>query len=164
MGIRIEKTELPGIGTRHDVITSRGRRIGVLAFRTGERQIAFYDEGDPDACTDSIVMSDNEATALADLLGTSLILGELTGIGETETGLFTEQLVLPAGSPLAGGTLGDTKARSKTGTSIVAIVHDGDVVPSPRPDSPLAAGDTIIAVGTRSGLEALSDVLAHGTD
>lgn len=161
MGVQIEKIELPGIGVRHDVITSKGRRVGVLSFRTGERQIAFFDEGDPDACTASANLRDDEAAALADLLGGSLLLGELSGIGESGTGLFTEHFILPAGSKYASGVLGDTRARTRTGTSIVAIIHDGVIVPSPAPDSPLAAGDTLIAVGTRQGLEALTDILSR---
>lgn len=132
MGVQVEKIDLPGLGVRHDVITSKGRRVGVLSFRTGERQIAFFDAGDPDASTASVDLRDDEAAALADLLGGSLLLGEVTGIGAGGTGLFTEQFVLPAGSKYASGVLGDTRARTRTGTSIVAIIHDGVVVPSPH--------------------------------
>jgi TrkA domain protein len=71
--------------------------------------------------------------------------------------------VLPADSPYAGGVLGDTKARTRTSTSIVAIVRGAEVIPSPGPEAPLYAGDTIVAVGTRAGLDALAALLA-GTD
>jgi TrkA domain protein len=160
MPVRIEKVDLPGIGTRHDVITEGGRRIGVVAHRTGEREIAVFDITDPDACRASVSLTDSEAAALADVLGTSVLLSELASIREQAAGLATEQIVLPADSRYAGGVLGDTKARTRTSTSIVAIVRGSDVIPSPGPEAPLHAGDTIVAVGTRAGLDALASLLA----
>lgn len=162
VSVRVEKIDLPGIGTRHDVITKRGRRVGVVSHRSGERELALFDVDDPDASTDSIHLSDDEAEALADVLGASLLLGQLAGIREQAAGLFTEQLLISAGSPYAGKVLGDTRARTRTSTSIVAIVRGADVIPSPTPMTPLAAGDTIVAVGTRAGLDALARVLTDG--
>ncbi|MFD1715419.1 cation:proton antiporter regulatory subunit [Amnibacterium flavum] len=162
MTVRIEKVDLPGIGTRHDVLTEAGRRVGVIALRDGQRNLALYDIDDPDACRESIKLTDDEAAALADVLGASVMMSQLTGIGEQATGLFTEQLVLPADSPYVGGVLGDTKARTRTGTSIVAIARDGQIEPSPSPTAPLHSGDTVVAVGTREGLDALAELLTHG--
>jgi TrkA domain protein len=160
--VRIEKVELPGIGTRHDVLTQSGRRIGVVAHRDGQRNIAVYDIDDPDSCRDSVRLTDDEAAALADVLGASVMMSKLTGIGEQPTGLFTEQLSLPADSPFSGGVLGDTRARTLTGASIVAIAREGRIMPSPTPDTAFRAGDTIIAVGTREGLDSLARLLVNG--
>jgi TrkA domain protein len=162
VSVRVEKIDLPGIGTRHDVITVRGRRIGVVSHRTGERELAIFDRHDPDASSDSIELTDDEATALADVLGASLMLGQLAGIRDQAAGLFTEQLLVSAGSPYAERLLGDTKARTRTSTSIVAIVRGADVLPSPGPGTPLRAGDTLVVVGTRVGLDALARLLTHG--
>ena len=162
MSVRVEKVDLPGIGTRHDVITKKGRRIAVVSHRSGERELALFDVDDPDASTDSVQLTDDEAEALADVLGASLLLGQLAGIRDQAAGLFTEQLLISAGSPYAGEVLGATKARTRTSTSIVAIVRGADVIPSPTPMTPLAAGDTIVAVGTRPGLDALARVLTDG--
>lgn len=162
MSVRIEKVELPGIGTRHDVITTKGRRIGVVTLRTGARELAFFDINDPDAAVDSIELSDGEASALADVLGASVMLGQLLGLSEQAAGLATEQLILPACSPFAGAELGDTRARTLTHTSIVAIVRGTEIIPSPTPRTALEAGDTIVAVGTRSGLDALARLLDSG--
>ena len=162
MSVRVEKVDLPGLGTRHDVITKTGRRIGVVSYRSGERELALFGVDDPDASIDSIALTDDEAAALADVLGASLMLGQLAGIRDQAAGLFTEQLLIPAGSPYAGEVLGATRARTRTSTSIVAIVRGPDVIPSPTPGTPLEAGDTIIAVGTRPGLDALARVLTDG--
>jgi TrkA domain protein len=161
VSVRIERVELPGIGTRHDVLTDSGRRVGIVTHRTGERQLALFDIDDPDAASDTVALTDDEADALASVLGASVMIGQLTGIREA-AGLFTEQLVLPATSPFAGGVLGDTKARTRTRTSIVAIIRNAEVIPSPTPQTDLLGGDTLIAVGTRAGLDALAKLLTHG--
>jgi TrkA domain protein len=160
MAVRIEQVDLPGIGTRHDVVTESGRRIGVVSHRTGERELAIFDRLDPDTSRDSIHLSEGEAAALADVLGASVLLGQLARIRETAEGLETEQLVIPASSPYAGRLLGDTKARTRTSVSIVAIVRGAAVIPSPTPSQPINAGDTLVVVGTRSGLDALANILA----
>ena len=162
MPVRIEKVDLPGIGTRHDLVTESGRRVGVVSHRTGERELAFFDREDPDAASDTVELTDDEAAGLADILGASLILGQLAGIRDQVAGLFTEQLVLD--DTFDGRVLGDTKARTRTGTSIVAIVRDSEIIPSPTPGTPLQRGDTLIAVGTRPGLEKLERILSGDDD
>ena len=162
MSVRIEKVDLPGIGTRHDVITKSGRRLGVVTRKDGERELAVFDPADPDACSDAITLSDDEAMALSEVLGTSLILGQLASLGDKATGLYTEQFVLSASSPFAGKTLGDTKARTLTKSSIVAILRGAAVTPSPTPTDLLEAGDIVVAVGTQKGLERLSSLLTDG--
>jgi TrkA domain protein len=163
VGVRIEKTDLPGIGVRHDVLTGAGRRISVVSHRDGERDLALYDIDDPDACRDSIVMTDDEATALADLLGGSVILSQMSGLTAGTAGVVTEQLQLPATSPYLNRPLGDTRTRTRTGVSIVAIVRGSEVIASPTPAVVLNPSDTIVAVGTRDGLEALGRLLAGDT-
>ena len=162
MAVRIEKVDLPGIGVRHDVVVSNGRRISVVSHRDGSRELALFDEIDPDASTDSIPLNDQEAAALADLLGNTVQLGQLSSLTDETTGLFTEHLLLVASSRYAGHPLGDTKARTRTSVSIVAISRDGAVIPSPKPDFVLESGDLIVAVGTRKGLDKLANILADG--
>jgi len=90
------------------------------------------------------------------------VLSQLAGIRDQVAGLYTEQVVLPAHSPYAGHVLGDTQARSRTGASIVAVIRNSEVIPAPTPQTLLEGGDTLIAVGTRSGLDALTRLLDTG--
>ena len=94
MGIRIEKIDLPGIGMRHDLVTESGRRLSVVSYRDGERNLGIFDVDDPDACRDSIPITEDEAEALADVLGTSVTLSRLTKLSADTEGLYTEQLEL----------------------------------------------------------------------
>lgn len=156
----MEQVQLPGIGVRHDLVTEGGRRIGVVSYRSGARDLAVFDPEDPDAPLDQVALTDAEAEALAEILGASLMLGQLAGLREQAAGLLTEQLSLPAGSPYTGRPLGETRARTRTGVSIVAVLREGNVFPSPGPDFGLATGDVLVVVGTRHGLDAAAQLLA----
>jgi TrkA domain protein len=160
MGVRIEKIDLPGIGVRHDVVTSNGRHIGVVSYRSGERELAVYDKADPDACMSSVPLTGDEAAALSDLLGHAALLSQLSGLGGT-VGMFTEHIRLPSDSRYLDRPLGHTKARTKTGASIVAILRGDKVIASPTPTEVLQEDDLIVAVGTRQGLDALDKLLVH---
>lgn len=162
MPAHVERADLPGIGVRHDILTGEGRRISVINFRDGGRELAFADEDDPDAAGEAIVLTDDEATALSEVLGGSLILTQLAGLREQISGLYMEQIPVRADSPYVGRALGATKARTRTRCSIVAIVRETSVVPAPEPADLLHAGDMLVAVGTREGLDHLVRIIAGG--
>ncbi|WBB78205.1 potassium transporter TrkA [Micromonospora sp. WMMD882] len=160
MRVRVEQTALPGIGVRHDMMTESGRRLGVVSHRNGRRDLVLYDPDDPDSCQHDIPLTDDEAEALADILGASLMLGQLAGLRDQAAGLLTEQIAIPAGSRYVNRRLGDTKARTRTSASIVAVLRDREVIASPDPAFRFAAGDVVVVVGTRQGLDGVTAILA----
>lgn len=162
VSVRIERVDLPGMGVRNDVITANGRRISVVSLRDGEREVALFDADDPDASTDSIHLTDDEAATLAEVLGASIQISRLSGLSDKVPGLYTEEFSLPAGSAFDGRPMGAMKARTLTSSSIVAIVRGSDVIASPTPDEILQHGDVIVAVGTRKGLDALAKLIDRG--
>ena len=118
-------------------MTESGRRLGVVSHRNGRRDLVLYDPDDPDACQADIPLTDDEAEALADILGASLMLGQLSGLREQAAGLLTEQIAIPAGSKYVNRRLGDTRARTRTGASIVAVLRErrGDRLAGSRPSA-----------------------------
>src|SRR5690348_17050921 len=58
--IRVEEAELPGIGVRHDFLTHKGRRVGVIAHRSGTRDLLVYDSRDPDSCSETLALTHEE--------------------------------------------------------------------------------------------------------
>ena len=132
--VRVEQTPLPGIGVRHDLITSSGRTVGVVSHRNGRRDLLLYDVDDPDACLASIPLTDDEAEALADVLGASLMLGQLAGLRQQAAGLLTEQIALPAGSPFVGRRLGDVSLDALS----AMLAPDGTFLALYRQDGPVA--------------------------
>src|SRR5215468_9031888 len=130
MAIRVERTALPGIGVRHDILTGTGRRIGVISRRGGQRDLVIGDLDDADASTAQVALTDDEADALAELLGSSAILSRLTRLTNEVDAIFTEQIALGMDSPFAERKLGDTRARTRTKASIVAVIRGQGVHPS----------------------------------
>jgi TrkA domain protein len=117
-----------------------------------------YDRDDPDACQEVIQLTDEEADALADLLGAARLVEHLAGLQRIE-GLAIDWLPIRPASPYAGRAIADTQARSRTGTSIVAILRDDRAIPAPTPDAGLEPGDTLVVVGTAKGIKELSKLL-----
>jgi len=74
---RIEETRLPGIGVRHDFAAADGTRVGVVTYDTGRRELLVYDERDPDECRPVLALDEDDARALADLLGGSQVIEHL---------------------------------------------------------------------------------------
>jgi TrkA domain protein len=157
--VDVQETVLPGIGVRHEFVTEHGQRVGLVSHRSGRRDVLFFDDRDPDAARVAVVLSADESEALAVLLGAARITRELMDLPGQVKGLTVEWLTIPAASPYAGRLLGDTRARTRTGASIVALVRDEEVHPSPGPESALLAGDTVVVVGTPQGVAAVADLL-----
>jgi TrkA domain protein len=72
--VQIDETPLPGIGVRHEFTTGAGVRIGMVTFRDGHRELLIYDERDADRCRATLVLAEDDARALGDLLGGSQVV------------------------------------------------------------------------------------------
>jgi K+:H+ antiporter subunit KhtT len=158
----VEEIALPGIGLRYDFATRSGRRVGVVSHRNGRRDLVIYDRDDPDSSREVLQLTDDEGDVLAELLGAPRIVERLADMHREVEGLLSEKIPIDPGSPYDGRTLGDTKARTRTAASIVAVVRGPQVHASPRPDFRFEAGDMLVVVGTREGADAVAELLAHG--
>ncbi|WP_432198719.1 cation:proton antiporter regulatory subunit [Streptomyces sp. bgisy027] len=156
---RLSSTPLPGIGVRYDLTTREQRRLSVVAHRDGSRTLNAYREDDPDACALSVRLSSAEATTLIDALMPAHHSPNL--LSTTELGLVAERVELSATSHWNGRLLGETRMRTETGVSIVAVLRRAEAVPSPTPDFRLAGGDTLIVIGTREGVDSAAEILGR---
>lgn len=102
-----------------------------------------------------------EAEAIAQLLSGASMVHRVESVSRLP-GLATERVAVLPGSPFDGRPLGDTKARTRTGCSVVAIVRDPGVVVSPGPEEVLQGGDDLVVVGTQESIGALADILRTG--
>jgi TrkA domain protein len=159
----VERTPLPGIGLRHVFTTRRGRRLGVISHRNGRKDLLVYDVDDPDTCSAPVALASEEAETLAGLLeGESRIVERETALDREIEGLTSRKVVVESGSPYDGRTLGETRARRRTGASIVAVVHGGEVIASPGPDFRFQAGDLAVVIGTAEGTVAVAELFTNG--
>lgn len=72
---------------------------------------------------------------------------------ELEKVLFT--LTLPPRSALAGRSLTESRLGRALGLNVLAILRDGQRILAPGPDTPLAAGDVLVAEGDGKRLKQL---------
>lgn len=155
-------TPLPGIGTREDFSARSGQRIGVIAHRDGHVELILSDADDPDTIAASIPLTGEESNTLASLLGAPQLVSQLAEEQRALEGITTIQVPISPNSPYDGRSLGDTAMRTRTGVSVVAVVRQGVVTPSPRPDFGFLEGDLIVMVGTIDGLQQATQILEQG--
>ncbi|KNC18185.1 potassium transporter TrkA [Arthrobacter sp. RIT-PI-e] len=160
--MNVIETRLPGIGVRREIVTGSGRRVGIVEQRDGDLDLIISRAGDPDACVASIPLTPEEATAIGELLGLRQLVAQLTDEHRNLPGVSTRQILVEDGSPFDGRRVADTRLRSRSGASLVAVLRSGQVQASPTPDFTLAAGDLLVVVGTSEGLDAAADILSHG--
>ncbi len=156
---RLSTTPLPGIGVQYDLTTREHRHVSVVAHRDGTRTLNTYRSDDPDACSMSLKLSVAESEALADALMPAHHSPNI--LHTTNLGLVAERVEIAATAHWNGRLLGETKIRTETGASIVAVLRRTDAIPSPTPDFRLAGGDTLIVIGTREGVDAAAAILTR---
>jgi TrkA domain protein len=160
--VDVNEMLLPGVGVRYDFTMPDGDRVGIVARRNGDFELVVYDRRDPDRVRHSIRLDEEAAEALAQILGAPRITQRFADLSKEIPGLESARIELPAGSAYAGRPLADTRARTRTGASIVAVVSGEQVATSPGPDHLLRAGDVLVAIGTGDGLSELAEIMARG--
>lgn len=155
----VSETPLPGVGVRHEFVTTGGERVAVLTHRTGRREVAVYDQPDPDACTTVLHLSPDDTRTLAELLGASPVSEAVAAVQQRIEGLSIDWVTVPASSRFVGATIGEGAFRTRTGSSLVAVVRGGATIPAPGPDQRFESGDVVVAVGTPEGLAQLRALL-----
>lgn len=155
----VNEVLLPGVGLCYEFTTHDGVRIGVIARRTGEFDLVAYACGDPDEAVPLFSLTREEADTLAEILGAPRIAERFADLSREVPGLCAEQIEVPAGTPYVDRPLGDTRARTRTGASIVAVVRGEDVIASPTPDEVIRAGDVLVVIGTRAGITSVKQIL-----
>ena len=91
-------------------------------------------------------------------------LGEVFTHDMRAVGARYDTAPLEGGSPFAGRALGDSQMRTRTGTSVVAVIRNEQAIPAPGPDYVLEAGDTVVVVGTANGVRRAARLLSSGAD
>ena len=160
--MEVVETLLPGIGVRYDLRTRDGNLLGLVLQREGTVEVAVYDRNDPDRARGVLRLEPEEAETVAELLGAPRVTQRFADLSREVPGLLSARLTVVPGGPFDGRALGDTRARTLTGCSIVALVRDQHVVTAPTPDQPLHGDDVLVAIGSELGLQRLASHLATG--
>jgi TrkA domain protein len=148
----VNEVLLPGVGLLYEFTNSDGDRIGIIARRTGDFELVTYTKEDPDQSRPLFRLTPEEADALAEILGAPRIAERFADLTKEVPGLSAAQIAVPSASPHAGHPLGHTRARTRTGASIVAIVRGEKIIASPVPTEVIQAGDVLVVIGTHEGI------------
>ncbi|MEN3585219.1 MULTISPECIES: cation:proton antiporter regulatory subunit [unclassified Streptomyces] len=156
---RLKATPLPGIGVQYNLVTREQRHLSVVAHRDGARTVSLYRTDDPDSCAYSLRLTAAEAEAVTDALQPDHHSASL--LSTTQLGLVAERIEISASSHWNGRLLGDTRMRTETGASVVAVLRRAEAIPSPAPDFRLVGGDILIVIGTREGVDSAAAILGR---
>ena len=154
---QVEETPLPGVGVRHDFITRRGDRVGMITHREGHRELLIYDQEDPDACREALRLEEEDVRTLSDLLGGTEVTEHLANLQQVE-GLAIDWVRVQGVSDCAGKTL-RTLGLEGQSASIVAVLRGGESVPAPPLDFELREGDVAVVAGTSAGVRRVRALL-----
>ena len=158
--VDVRRVTLPGVGVLHSFTTIDGAEVAVVAHRTGRSDLVSRPAGADDDDAITIRLDEEEAHALAELLGGTRIvesIAELDGL----PGVPIDWITVDDDDAMAGRTFGEVPAAS--GVALVAVVRDDHAHPSPAADFAVRAGDTIVAVGPTEGIAAVFRAIRQGT-
>lgn len=110
----VKEVLLPSIGVRYEFTSHDGERIGIIARRSGEFDVVRYARDDPDQAQPIFHFTDEEADAVAQILGAPRIAERFTELTREVPGLEADKS--PSGRA----------ARTRTGRS-------GTPAPAPAP-------------------------------
>ncbi len=95
-------------------------------------------------------------------MGASTVIENLQDLEQQVEGLGIDWLKVEEGTPYANKTVGDTRTRTRTGVSVVAVIRGEKAHPAPGPEFRLQAGDTLVVVGTSEGIKAVAEIMTAG--
>ncbi len=155
----IIETRLPGVGIRHEFMTSHGERLGIITHHSGRRELIVCGASDPDVCRDVVRLDENDVRALSEILGQSEVIEAVHSTHLSLQGLTLDWLPVVASSPCASCSLYDVEHQDEAPATVVAVVRDGKTIAAPPSAFILEPGDTAVVVGTAEGIKVLSRLL-----
>lgn len=75
-----------------------------------------------------------------------------------------EEIITSDNSPLVGKTLKESKIKQYTGSMVIAIKRNEDIITNPDADNVIEKGDLLIAIGTRPQLAKLEKLASQSGD
>ena len=158
----VKETNLPGVGIRYELTSADGHRIAVVHHRRGRRELYIFNPENRSDAAVSLDLDETDTRSLSEMLGGSKIVETLSDFQQQVEGLAVDWLSVEPGTPYVGHPLGDARIRTRTASSVVAVIRGREAFPAPGPEFLLEADDTILVVGTPHGLEAVDRILVAG--
>jgi TrkA domain protein len=158
--VTVYETELPGVGKKFEVEVDDDERLVVVIHNTGKREV--FRKPTPDADAEKLFeLSDRLAQTVGGILEGAHFQPVETD--RVETMLADDTLLqwfrIDANADLVGQTLAEAALRERTGISVVAIQRDGDLLPSPGPETRIEPDDTLVVIGDQDDVDAFDAIV-----
>jgi len=158
----IREVKLPGVGMRYEFTTEEGKYVGVVAHRSGRKELYVTDPKDRHSFKRVLGLSERDARIVVEMLGGSRIAEELSELQQSIEGLAIDWLPVREDSLYVGRSMGEARIRTRTGVSVVAVLRGDEALPAPEPDLRIESGDYLVVVGTTRGIEEVVELLHRG--
>lgn len=157
--MKIKTGDLPGIGKRYSFVTAEGDNIVMILHQNGIREIYHFKESDEDEPDFTIRMTDEEARQI----GTILLGADYQPVTDERMEMLLkniriEWVQVTATSELVNKKIIDSRIRSKTGATIIAIQRGKEMIGSPDVNEVILQGDVLMVVGNRQQTRSLDSL------
>ncbi|MEX1300283.1 MAG: cation:proton antiporter regulatory subunit [Desulfotignum sp.] len=154
--------DLPGVGKKISFETAEKQKIVVIVHHSGKRDLYFFQDTDEDEADYFLSLTAEETREL----GAQLLGATYQPVDDEKMEIFQKQLVmewikLTPESPFVDKHISESRIRSHTGASIIAVMHGDDMTVSPDINFVLKAGDTVMAAGKRDQIRRF-EIMANG--
>ncbi|MFU8768974.1 MAG: cation:proton antiporter regulatory subunit [Desulfotignum sp.] len=148
--MEVKMCDLPGVGKKISFQTAEEQKIVIIVHHSGKRDLYFFQNSDEDEADYFLSLTSEETREL----GAQLLGATYQPVDDEKMEIFQKQLVmewikLTPKSPFVDKQIAESRIRTHTGASIIAVMQGDDMTVSPDITFVLKAGDTVMAAGKR---------------
>ncbi len=154
--------DLPGVGKKISFKTVENQKVVIIIHHSGKRDLYFFQDGDEDEADYFLSLTSDETREMgAQLLGVAYHPVDDDEMKILQKQLVMEWIKLTPESPFVDKQIAESRIRTHTGASVIAVMHGEDIIVSPDVDTMLKAGDTVMVAGKRDQIKRF-DAMAKG--
>jgi len=163
--VEVKMADLPGVGKKLSFQTAEKQKIVVIVHHSGKRDLYFFQDADEDEADYFLTLTSEETREL----GAQLLGATYQPVDDEKMEIFQKQLVmewikLTPKSPFVDKQIAESRIRTHTGASIIAVIQGDDMTVSPDIDLVLKAGDTVMAAGKRDQIRRFEELATGKKD
>jgi TrkA domain protein len=160
--VEVKMADLPGVGKKISFQTAEDCKIVLIIHHSGKRDMYFFRDTNDDEADYFLSLTSDETREL----GAQLLGAAYQPVDDEKMQIFQKQLVmewikLTPESPFVDKPISESRIRTHTGASIIAVMQGDDMTVSPDVDFVLKAGDTVMTAG-KSDQVRLFETMALG--
>jgi len=150
----LRSINLPGIGTKYELMTDKGDTIAVFFLKSGNVQMYTlpHDSHSPSVAE----LAPGEARRLGSILSGAIMEADQESVEIAFSALSDLRIAIHAytiGKTMAGRCIEDLQIRAKTGVTIIAVSRGEKNIINPSPSFVFAEGDAVVAIGETDQLK-----------